>query len=491
MRPRYRVLIVVLLFLGCANTLLAQLDSSPAVLFSLKEWAHWAPVVGGDAPAFTLYDNRDLIYYDMDTGLYEYVRLTEDEYARLKEEIIPKDLPVLEHWYMRVFATCQNWYYFYFSGESQRMVTVYGHPTEDNWFYSFQIPQSLRRCFNTLSGYWNRRAELWIPEKIEVLAWDMFPTNEKFIEWPSGWPDLNSPDTIRRPYLPYVYSIFLSKDLHDEFMALLEKSEGIVMMNDKPMVIWYRMPIPGEEVFEQEFEDPNYENTPLHDAALWGDSDEVESLLAGGADVDARRADGKTALHLAVEKGYDSVAQLLIAEGADIEAKTLYDNTPLLCTLDFLQADTAGLLLAQGTDPNAINSMGDTGLHYTTHDRLKEVVEQLIAGGLDVNVRNDANDTPLYCAARDGATGIVELLLTKGADVNAAKHDGRTALHVAASHNHKETVELLITCDADVNAKTKEGNTPLYYALMAGRDDIAELLRTAGGELAVEDEDEP
>lgn len=490
MKSRNIILIAVLCLLGCVKTLLAESDSSPAVVFSLKEWAHWAPVVGMEDPAFTLYDNRDLIYYNMDLYQYEYVQLTEEEYTRLKEEIIPKDLQALEHFYIRIYATCQNEYYFYFGCESERMITVYGHPTDNEWFV-FEIPQSLRRCFNTLSGYRNHRAVPWLPEKVEVLAWDMFPSNQEYPEWPSDWPNLNSPDTVGRPYTPTVYSIFLPSELFDEFIALGDAGHGIVKMNGKPMCIWYRMPIPGEEIFDQEFEDPNYENTALHEAAFWGSSEEVETLLAGGADLNAQRADGKTALHLAVERGNENVTQLLITEGAEIETKTLYGNTPLLCALDFLQADMAGLLLAQGADPNITNSMGDTGLHYTTDDRLKEIVEQLIAGGLDVNGINDANDMPLYCASRDGAAGIVELLLNKGVDVNISKPDGRTALHATVSNGHIETVNLLIAHGANVNAKTKEGHTPLDYALSAGYEEIAALLRTAGGRLDVDEEEKP
>jgi outer membrane protein assembly factor BamB len=448
MRPRFLILIAILLFLSFVNTALSQSDSDPNVVFSLKEWAHWAPVVGADDPAFTLYDNRDLIYFNMSTWEYEYVRLTEGEYARLIEEVIPKDLPALEDYYMRIFATCQNEYYFYFGGESQRLVTVYGHPTEDDWFHSFNIPQSLRRCFNMLTGYRNQRAVPWFPEKFEVLVWDMFPSDYEYPQWPSDWPDLDSPDTIIRSQ---VHSIFLPSELFDEFIALGDAGQGIVRMNGKPMCIWYRMPIPGEEVFDQEFEEPNM-------------------------------ADGKTDLHLAVEKGQSETAEMLIAGGADIDARTLYGNTPLLCALDFLQADTAGLLLTNGADVNAANSMGDTALHYTTDDKLRDTSELLIAGGLDVNVRNDANDTPLYCAARDGAAAVVELLLAEGADINAAKPDGRTALHAAAFHNHIEIVELLIANGADINPKTTEGHTPLDYALMAGRDEIAELLKSGGNE---------
>lgn len=451
MRPRFRILIAFLLLLGCAHTALSQSDSDPNVVFSLKEWAHWAPVVGADDPAFTLYDNRDLIYYNMNTWDYEYVKLTEGEYARLIEEVIPKDLPALESFYMRIYATCQNEYYFYFGGESQQLVTVYGHPTEDGLFYSFNIPQSLRRCFNMLVGYRNQRAVPWLPEKVEVLAWDMFPSDYEYPQWPSDWPDLESPDTIKRPYTPPVYSIFLPSELFDEFIALGDEGQGRVRMNGKPMCIWYRMPIPGEGVFYQDFEEPN-------------------------------SVDGKNFLHLAVEKGQSETAETLIAGGADIEAKTSYGNTPLLCALDLLQADTAGLLLENGADVNAANSMGDTALHYTTDDRLRDTSELLIVGGLDVNVRNDANDTPLYCAARDGAKAVVELLLSEGADINAAKPDGRTALHAAAFHNHIEIVELLIANGADINTRTTEGHTPLDYAIIAGREEIAELLKSAGPE---------
>ena len=453
MRPRFRTLIVFLLFLSFVNTALSQSDSDPNVVFSLKEWAHWAPVVGAEDPAFTLYDNRDLIYYNMSTWDYEYVKLTEGEYARLIEEVIPKDLPALEDFYMRTYVTCQNEYYFYFDGESQRLVTVYGHPTAtDARFSFFNIPQSLRRCFNMLSRYFNQRAVPWFPEKFEVLAWGMFPSDYEYPQWPSDWPDLESPDTIKRPYTPPVYSIFLPSELFDEFIALGDAGQGIVTMNGKPMCISYRMPIPGEEVFYQDFDEPN-------------------------------RADGKTDLHLAVEKGQSEITEMLIAGGADIEARTFYGNTPLLCALDFLQADTAGLLLANGADVNAANSMGDTALHYTTDDKLRDTSELLIAGGLDVNVRNDANDTPLFCAARDGATAVVELLLAEGANINAAKPDGRTALHAAAFHNHIEIVEILFTNGADINARTTEGHTPLDYALVAGRDEIAELLESAGPEV--------
>ena len=491
MQARYRISFAAVLFLGCSSAEAAQTDSDPNVVFSLKEWAHWAPVVGADDPAFTLYDNRDLIYYNMDAYRYECVQLTGAEYTRLTEEVIPKDLATLQDFYLRIYATCQNEYYFYFGGELQRKITVYGHPTANDMWYSYDVPLSIRRCFNMISGYRHSRAEPWFPEKFEVLAWETFPTNQELPRWPADWPDLHSPDTIARPYTPTVYSIFLPSELFDEFIALGDSSKGAALINGRQMAIWYRMPIPGEEVFSLEFDEPDHENMPLHQAVLEWRRVVVESLLAGGADIDAARADGGTALHLAVQKGYESLVQLLIDSGADIEALTSYGNTPLLCALDVVQVDLAELLLSRGADPNLANSKGDTALHYTTDDRMRDIAETLVVRGLDLEAKNDANDTPLYCAVRDGALAVAELLMTMGADVNAAKSDGRTALHIAASHNHKEAVELLLSAGADLSAQTNEGHTPLDYALIAGRDEIAEVRRAAGTESGSEDEQVP
>jgi ankyrin repeat protein len=537
-----RVLCVLLCLLAWAPPAFSQPPAAdPNVVFSIEEWAHWAPVFGADSPALTLYDNRDLIFYNRQADRYDTVQLTEGEYTRLLEEIIPKDLAMLEDGYYRFYATCQNVYHFYFGGQLQRMVWVYGHPTvyvaDDEW--AFDIPQSLRRCFNTVERYQNNRAVRWLPETIEVIVWDMWPTEKEYLAWPADWPDLDSPDTIRRSE---VYSVFLPNALYDEFMALLDESKGIVMMNGKPMVISYRISIPGEEVFswqpeEEEEQTPLYVaarrgdletvtslveagadvnvtnnegytllhmavgngrwevmefllandadvnaqtqtgTTVLHMAVGWGEDSPIALLLSHGADVGVQAQNGKTALHLTGEWGDYRAAQLLVTHGADIEAKTAYGNTPLLCALDFREPNVATVLLANGADVLARNDANDTGLHYTTEDLLAEAAGQLIAGGLDVNTRNDVNDTPLYAAARDGAVAIVELLLAHGADLKAAKTDGRTALHAAAFQGHAEIVQLLIDHDADIYAETEEGQTPLDCAVSANRYDVVTLIR--------------
>ena len=61
--------------------------------------------------------------------------------------------------------------------------------------------------------------------------------------------------------------------------------------------------------------------TPLHTAAANGRKDEVERLLAAGADVRAKANDGATPLHWAVFNNHKDVAELLLASKPDINAQ--------------------------------------------------------------------------------------------------------------------------------------------------------------------------
>lgn len=62
-------------------------------------------------------------------------------------------------------------------------------------------------------------------------------------------------------------------------------------------------------------------NTPLHLAALNGDTRALRALLDGGADPNAANAIGCTALHLALENKRLQVARMLVAAGSSLDAK--------------------------------------------------------------------------------------------------------------------------------------------------------------------------
>ena len=84
--------------------------------------------------------------------------------------------------------------------------------------------------------------------------------------------------------------------------------------------------------------------TPLHWAAIEGQEEIVELLIAKGANVNAKADEGNTPLHTAALNNREEVAELLIAKGADVNAKCVNGGTPL----DWTDGETATLLRKHG-----------------------------------------------------------------------------------------------------------------------------------------------
>jgi ankyrin repeat protein len=100
--------------------------------------------------------------------------------------------------------------------------------------------------------------------------------------------------------------------------------------------------------------------TPLHDIANGGNLSEAASLLANGADPNARDDNGWTPLHFAAQSGALEVASLLLNQGAEVNAADLNGNTPLFravfaCTGD---GSLISALRAAGADPLLENIHG-------------------------------------------------------------------------------------------------------------------------------------
>src|SRR3989338_10363044 len=102
--------------------------------------------------------------------------------------------------------------------------------------------------------------------------------------------------------------------------------------------------------------------TPLMNAIEKGDIKEIERLLASGADVNERRFDNYTPLHVAAFYSQANVAALLIEKGADVNAKDNYGRTPLYVAAWYGKADVVALLLKKGADPVIATKEGKTPL---------------------------------------------------------------------------------------------------------------------------------
>jgi ankyrin repeat protein len=159
--------------------------------------------------------------------------------------------------------------------------------------------------------------------------------------------------------------------------------------------------------------------SPVADAAMRGDRDAVRTLLQQGADVNAPRGDGMTALHWAAERGDAEMTAMLVYGGANVAAVTRIGHyTPLHL------AARAGRLMA---------------------------VKTLIAEGADVAARTTTSGvTPLHLAATAGNADVATVLLENDAAPNARESEwGQTPLMFAAADNRADVIRVLLGGGAD------------------------------------------
>ena len=137
----------------------------------------------------------------------------------------------------------------------------------------------------------------------------------------------------------------------------------------------------------------------------------MAALLKTPIDVNARQADGATALHWAAHWDDLQVADALIRAGARVNAAN--DS--------WRDADCAGV-----------------------HQRPRRDGRQAVEGRADANSKRMTGETALMTCARSGNADAVKALLAHGADVRAAENEtGQTALMWAAAQGHAETAQAL------------------------------------------------
>ena len=166
-------------------------------------------------------------------------------------------------------------------------------------------------------------------------------------------------------------------------------------------------------------------DSPVADAAMRGDLDQVRELLRGGADVNAPQSDGVTALHWAADNGDAALAGVLIYAGANMAPLTRNDAyTPMHMAARGGHAEVIGLLVEAGADPAVATSRtGVTPMHLAAKAGSGEALRALAAGGAEVDARDDQwGQTPLIFAAGFNRLVAVNTLIELGADVSLTEN---------------------------------------------------------------------
>ena len=187
----------------------------------------------------------------------------------------------------------------------------------------------------------------------------------------------------------------------------------------------------------------------LIEAVQAGNTSSVVELVAGGAPLETRDAENRTALLLATRANLVEAASALIRAGADVNAKDNIHDTPFLCAGAEGRNDILKLILATGkANLRDTNRYGGTALIPAAHHGHPETVRLLLATAIDVDHVNNLGWTALLEAVILGDGGpvyqeIVKLLLTGGADAKIADNDGVTPLAHAKSRGFTEIARMI------------------------------------------------
>jgi len=206
----------------------------------------------------------------------------------------------------------------------------------------------------------------------------------------------------------------------------------------------------------------------------------ISALFEKGASINASGSDGMTPMHHAALLGESEIIQLLLKKGAVVDSKNSKGETALMMAIQAHQDDLViSALLEKGASVTASDSDGMTPMHHAALLGESEVIQMLLKKGAVVDSKNSKGETALMLAAAENSDLYsVIILLEAGADVSLITNSGSSVAMYATLNNNPFVLKTVKEYGADINFVNDYGQSCLHWAIRKDFDisRIKELL---------------
>ncbi|XP_072701427.1 ankyrin repeat domain-containing protein 24 isoform X2 [Ciconia boyciana] len=210
----------------------------------------------------------------------------------------------------------------------------------------------------------------------------------------------------------------------------------------------------------------------FHLAAMRGNVDCLEAMLAHGVDAMTKDSSGYTALHLASKHGHPQCVSKLLQASCPVDVADGSGRTALHHAGEWGQCQPrpAHVPMGDGAQPLSFSPAVSGCISCS---------EILCDFKAPLNTKDKDGSTPLILAAKMSHSELCRYLLHRGAAVNSRDLQGRTALMLACENGSVETVEVLVNAGARVAVVDSTGHDAAHYSLATGNALIQHFLQEA------------
>ncbi|MBF0407851.1 MAG: ankyrin repeat domain-containing protein [Candidatus Riflebacteria bacterium] len=220
----------------------------------------------------------------------------------------------------------------------------------------------------------------------------------------------------------------------------------------------------------------------MHDCER-GDLEQVEKLLADGADPHRKDKYGANSLFYAVRGKNPSILKTILDESVEVNVLDIRKRSPLILAARYANETIISLLVQYGARIEGVDEYGKSLINLVLSRGLLNSFKLFLSKGCPLLTGNEETDGLLTYNAVEGKNiELVSLLIQKKAPVNFQDKNLNTPLHISLLQKLNEIAALLIESGAWINAKNRRGETPLMMAQKLQAIEIEKLLIKKGAD---------